>query len=244
MTPSVPEVRVISIGALGAHPLRNERAPVRTGHATTTLIRSGEANILVDPGLPAPAIAARLEERAGLSPEQITHVFLTQFHPECRRGLEAFDSARWLLSEREREGVGVPIAESLKRLGQTAELARAAGEDLEEDQKAMMEVLQRDVAILQRTQAAPDSLAPGVDLFPLPGVTLGLTGLLVLRPSGDVLVCGDAVPTIEHLEQGKVLPAAADLDLARESFREAIEIADLLVLGRDNIAINPTKRPF
>lgn len=244
MAANVPELRVLSIGALGAHPLRGERAPVRTGHATTSLISSGDARILVDPGLPAPAIAARLEERAGLSPDQITHVFMTQFHPECRRGIEAFDGAQWLLSEREREGVGVPIVESLKRLGETAANAQAAGEDLEDDQKTMMEVLQRDVAILQRTQAAPDSLAPGVDLFPLPGVTPGLTGLLVLRPAGDILVCADAIPTIEHLEQGKVLPGAADLDQARESFQEAIEIADLLVLGRDNIAINPTKRPF
>jgi glyoxylase-like metal-dependent hydrolase (beta-lactamase superfamily II) len=191
MSSSVPEVRVISIGALAAHPMRGERAPVRTGHSTTTLITAGDARILVDPGLPGPAIVARLEERAGLSRD-----------------------------------------------------AQAAGEELDEDQETMLRVLKRDVAILQRTQAAPDSLAPGVDLFPLPGLTPGLTGLLVLRPSGDILICADAIPTVEHLEQGKVLQSAADVDQARESFQEAIEIADLLVLGRDNMVVNPTKRPF
>jgi glyoxylase-like metal-dependent hydrolase (beta-lactamase superfamily II) len=244
MSSSVPEVRVISIGALAAHPMRGERAPVRTGHSTTTLITAGDARILVDPGLPGPAIVARLEERAGLSPEQITHVFLTSFHPETRRGLEAFPDATWMLSETERESVGVPIVESLKRIGETVRDAQAAGEELDEDQETMLRVLKRDVAILQRTQAAPDSLAPGVDLFPLPGLTPGLTGLLVLRPSGDILICADAIPTVEHLEQGKVLQSAADVDQARESFQEAIEIADLLVLGRDNMVVNPTKRPF
>ena len=41
------DVRVISIGALPAHPLWSEKAPVRTGHATTTVIRSRDRVILV-----------------------------------------------------------------------------------------------------------------------------------------------------------------------------------------------------
>ncbi len=241
---SVPQVRVISIGAMSAHPLRGERQATRTGHATTTLITAGDARILVDPGLPAPALAARLEERTGLTPEKITHVFLTSFHPEARRGLEAFEAAEWLVSERERETVGVPIAEGLRRLADTARDAEAAGEQLHDDQKTMIAVLQRDAAILHRCVPAPDSLAPGVDLFPLPGVTPGLTGLLIPRPLGDVMLVGDAIPTVEHLEQGKAPQHAADVAQARGSLAEAVEIADLLVLGRDNIAVNPTKRPF
>ncbi len=242
--PSVPHARVISIGAMSAHPLRGERAGARTGHATTTLVTSGDTRILVDPGQPAPALVARLEERSGLTPERITHVFLTSFHPELRRGLEAFEHAEWLIAERERETVGVPIAQSLQRLAQSAEDARDAGEQLHDDQQTMLKVLQRDAAILQRCRPAPDSLAPGVDLFPLPGVTPGLTGLLLPRPVGDILITGDAIPTIEHLEQGKAPQHAADVAQARDSFAEAIEIADLLVLGRDNMVVNPTKRPF
>jgi hypothetical protein len=41
-----------------------------------------------------------------------------------------------------------------------------------------------------------------------------------------------------------VLSGAADTDQARESFAEAVEIADVLVLGRDNAVSNPTKRGF
>ena len=45
------QFRVISIGASASHALWNEREAVRTGHATTTLIQSGDRTILVDPGL-------------------------------------------------------------------------------------------------------------------------------------------------------------------------------------------------
>ena len=58
-----------------------------------------------------------------------------------------------------------------------------------------------------------------------------------------MLVCGDAVATQEHLEQGKVLPYCHDVEQAQQSFAEAIEIADLLIPGRDNISLNPLRQP-
>lgn len=237
------DFRIISIGALGAHPLWNERTPARTGHATTTLIRSGDAIIIVDPGLPAPALKARLGERAGISPDKVTHVFLTSFHPEARRGITLFEHADWMLSEQERETVGVPIAQSLGRLAETAEVAKQAGEPMHEDQQTMLEVLQRDISVLARTQAAPDSIAEHVDLFPLPGYSPGTCGLLLAGSTHTTLICGDAIPTVEHLEQGKVMPGGADREKALSSFGEAIEIADLLIPGRDNLLINPTHTP-
>jgi glyoxylase-like metal-dependent hydrolase (beta-lactamase superfamily II) len=235
------DIRVLSIGTLAAHPLWDERHPVRTGHATTTLIRSGEKTIVVDPGLPPTVLKARLGERAALTPDQVTHVFLTSFNPECRRAIEMFDQATWLISEKERESVGIPIAQSLSRLAETKELAEQAGEQFEEDQQQMFEILQRDVAVLSRCQPAPDSIADDVDLFPLPGFSMGMCGLLIPEPSRTTLICGDAVPTVEHLNEGKVLPTCADRKLAQESFQEAVEIADTLILGRDNMVMNPTK---
>lgn len=235
-------IRVLSIGTLSAHPLWEERNPVRTGHSTTTLIQTDDKKIIVDPGLPAPALKARLGERAGITPDQITHIFLTSFNPECRRGIELFDQAQWLIYEKERESVGVPIAQSLARLAETHELAQQAGEELEESQRIMFEILQRDVAELSRCIPAPDSIADGVDLFPLPGFSMGLCGLLISEPTITTLICGDAIPTTEHIEQGKVLPTCADRNMAQESFKEAIEIADVLILGRDNMVVNPTNR--
>ena len=225
------DIRVISIGTLPVHPLWGEQGPPRTGHATTTLIRTGKRNILVDPGLPQQAIAARLRERSGLSPNDITHVFVTTFQADTCRGIMAFEHATWWISQAEREGMGVPLVGDLQR----------AAADGEEELKARLEL---EVAILKRCEAAPDRLAPGVDLFPLAGVTPGCTGLLCAQPRSTIVVCGDAVPTVEHLERGLVLDSARDVTRARESFAEVVEIADFMVLGRDNLVPNPVKRPF
>jgi glyoxylase-like metal-dependent hydrolase (beta-lactamase superfamily II) len=240
--PKNMDIRILSIGALAAHPLWDERHPIRTGHSTTVLIQTGDAKIIVDPGLPAAVLKARLGERAGLTPDKITHVFLTSFNPECRRGIELFDKADWLIGEKERESVGVPIAQSLARLAETKELAEQSGEAFDESQQTMLEILQRDVGELSRCQPSPDSIAENVDLFPLPGFSMGLCGLLLAEPARTTLICGDAIPTVEHIEQGKVLPTCADRELAQESFKEAIEIADVIICGRDNMVINPTKR--
>jgi hypothetical protein len=285
------DVRVISIGTLSAHPLWGEKAPVRTGHATTTLIRvvpnaSSRAKaaapkvIIVDPGLPQQVMGARLQERAGISPRDVTHVFLTRFTREHTRGILAFEHATWWISQPEREGVGVPLVNDLSR-------AAMSGDD--EELKAALEL---DVAILKRCEPAPDRLADGVSLFPLHGVSPGCSGLIIeaLGPraggsgpgrkggrdagglsvagapmTGDsrggmtTLITGDAVPTIEHLESGMVLSGDSVLGVgggglpneiginiaqARESLAEAVEIADVLVLGRDNMVPNPVRRPF
>jgi glyoxylase-like metal-dependent hydrolase (beta-lactamase superfamily II) len=227
------DFRVISIGAMASNPMWGERTAVRTGHATTTLIVSGSARIVIDPGLPGAALAAKLAERSNLTPRDITHVFLTCFSIDCRRGLGIFDSAEWLISEVERESLGVPLALKLRE-----ELQR------EDPDQELVAMLKSDVELLSRFKAAPDALADGVDLFPLPGVTPGMCGILMPDLQHSTLICGDAIPTIEYLERGAIMPGAIDVNRAQESFREAVEIADLLVLGRDNLVANPTKRLF
>lgn len=234
------ETTIISIGAMSYNELWGEREPVRTGHATTTLIRAGDAAILVDPGLPAPAIRARLEERTGLTPGAITHVFLTSFRPDVRRGLELFDQAEWLLSALERETAGLPLAMDLKRLAEAGQL----DDDVDDETRSIGDQLRREVALLQRCRPAPDSIAPGVDLFPLPGATAGMTGLLIPSARGDLLICGDAVPTGAHVELGRAPVRCQNPEAARESLREALELADILVPGRDNLLVNPVRRPF
>lgn len=220
------DYRIISIGALSVHELWQKQGSARTAHATTTLVRSGDRRILVDPGLPPQVVAARLSERAGLAPEDISDVFLTCFRPAHRWGLAAFPHAKWLIGEAEREAVGRQLVERFQ---------------LEDDEDAKR-FIGEDIATLKRCEPAPDKLAPHVDLFPLPGFTPGTTGLLLSFPGSTVLVAGDAVATQEHLEQGRVLRGAYDVELAQESFREAMEIADVIVPGHDNIVFNPTRR--
>ncbi len=221
------------------NPLWGERSPVRAGHATTTLVRTGKSVILIDPALPAQVLLPRLQERAGLKPTDITDVFLTRFSPEHARGLAAFSRARWLIHGTEREQVGVQLATALKDLLTRKESQGGVAKD-----ESLRDVLENDVALLSRCEPAPESLADRVDIFPLAGVSPGCCGLLISHPRHTVLIAGDAVPTQEHAEQGKVMQGALDLELAKASFEESIEIADLLVPGRDNVFVNPTKKPF
>ncbi len=223
--------RVISIGTLAANPFWNERGSVRAAHATTTLILSGDARILVDPSLPAQILLPKLAERSGLQPEQITHVFLTCFSPIHRRAIASFESAQWLIAEREREAIGQQLVAKFHE-------ARGAGDT------ELLAAITPEIAVLERTKAAPDALGKGVDLFPLCGVSPGLSGLLLPGRTATVLIAGDAVPTLEHLEGGQVLTPCFDLEMARASLGEAAEIADWIVCGRDNVLPNPTRRPF
>lgn len=223
--------RIISLGTLAAHPLWEERTPVRGGHATTTLITTEGANILVDPSLPAKVLVARLDERSNILPEQITHVFLTTVDQLHIRGLAAFEKAQWLAHEPD---LHAALAQLEEQIYQTEK-----GTDRE-----LLATLENQRNIIAKCEPAFDSIIKGVDLFPLPGVTEGTCGLLLPLPGSTVLICGDAIATSEHLVAGKVLPNCLNVEQAQSSFTEAIEIADVFVLGRDNIIVNPLRKPF
>ena len=216
--------RVISIGALSSNELWPADAEQPgAAHATTVLIRSGGKNILVDPGLPDRVVTARLAERSGLRPSDIDVVFLTNFRPAHRRGLSAFPDAEWTIFEAERESIGKVLVERFQ----------------EEEDPENKRLLQEEINVLRRCTAADGSLAPRVDLFPSPGFTPGTCGLLLLKPGRTVLVAGDAVPTQEHLDAGRVLRGSFDANRAQESLVDAVEIADLIVCGHDNVVVSP-----
>jgi glyoxylase-like metal-dependent hydrolase (beta-lactamase superfamily II) len=219
------DYRVISIGTLSRHELWAKPVPPRTAHATTTLIRSGKQCILVDPGLPAQIIAARLQERAGIDCSEITAVFLTCFRPAHRIGLDAFPDAHWWINEQERQIVGSGLIGQLER----------------EQEPELKRILKQETAILKNCRAAPDQLAEHVDLFPSPGFTPGTCGLLLSHLNSTTLIAGDAVCTAEHLAQGRVLRSCYDAEQARQSLVEAVEIADVIVPGHDNVQVNPIR---
>jgi glyoxylase-like metal-dependent hydrolase (beta-lactamase superfamily II) len=215
---------VISIGTLSRNRLWNEGQPVRTPHATTTLIRAGKRTIIVDPGLPPAALGARLFERTGLKPEAIDTVFLTNFRPSHRAGLGLFGHAKRLIHENEQQAT----AQQLQQL-----IDGAPDADL--DRK----MLREELALLESLQSPDDRIAPGVDLFPLFGYTPGTTGILVAAPAYTVLIAGDSVPTQDHFLAGQALPDSQDIQAAQEAMAEVYEIADLIVPGHDNLFLNP-----
>ncbi|MCP4758670.1 MAG: MBL fold metallo-hydrolase [Planctomycetes bacterium] len=221
----IPTARVISIGALPAHPLWNESTPVRTGHATTTLVQGDAINLIVDPGLPPQIVSAKLAERAPIKPAEVTHVFLTSFTDDTMRGIAAFPTATWLAFNME-------IAAAQAALREALQFAEENPED------GGVRPLQDRLSILDRVLPAEDTIASGVDIFPLSGVTPGTCGLLLAQPRHTVLITGDAVATQEHLSDAKILPTCWDREKSQESFREAIEIADIIIPGRDNLLLN------
>lgn len=221
---------VVSIGTLSRNPFWGEKTAQRTSHATTTLVRSGAANVLVDPSLPANLLVPRLQERSGLNPAAITHVFLTNWRPVHRRALEAFAHARWWMNDAERSAAEQALGEAAGRIERGA--TEAAG------------LVRSEEALLKRVEAAPDELAEDVDLYPLAGYTPGQAGLLVATPALTTLIAGDAVPTQEHFLAGRVFEDCFDLATAKESLAEMFEIADVVVPGHDNLFVTPRQGGF
>jgi len=219
------DFRIVTIGTLSRHELWEQPTP-GVAHATCTLIRSGDQVIVVDPGLPPRVIGRRLTERSGLRPDQVTDVFLTNFRPAHRRGITAFPKARWYVSEIEREAVGHHLIEMLGH----------------EKDPELSELIRQDLAILKKCMVPPDRLAPQVDLFPLQGFTPGTCGLLLCQINSTTLLAGDAIGTVEHLERGRILTGCYDAEQAQESFLEAMEIADVIIPGHDNLVLNPSRR--
>ncbi len=201
---------------------------MRSAHATTSLLEVDGRRILVNPSLPPQVLEVRLDERASLRLSDITDVFMTSFYPDHRRALPALDAADWWISEAEREAMEAFLE------------SEQSGADSHDDHERQG-LIRSERELVERTKIAPDHFADGVDLFPLPGISPGACGLLLPLPQQTVLVCGDAVATSEHLEQGQVLASSWNREQALESFKEAIEIADVLVLGRDNAIPNPIR---
>ena len=217
-------IDIISIGTLSRNRLWNESNAVRTAHATTTLIRTGKRSILVDPGLPAQALGARLYERTGLLPDAIDQIFLTNARPAHRGGIGLFGKAKILIHELERQAVRSQL-ENLIEGAPKEDIDRAA--------------LEKELELIESFKIADDKLAENVDLFPLFGYTPGTCGLLVTSPLSSTLIAGDAVPTLDHFLAGQVLPDSYDIKAAQESMAEVYEIADLIVPGHDNLFVNP-----
>jgi glyoxylase-like metal-dependent hydrolase (beta-lactamase superfamily II) len=215
--------RVISIGTLSRNALWNEKSKKRNAHATTTLIQDGDTTVLVDPSLPAEILQQRLDERSGLTIDQIDVVFLTTFRPIHRRSLALFDRATWLMDKREIEAMNLHLDQIE---GQT---------EMNESDPDVDRLVEEERSLLARIAAAGDKLTQQVHLFPSPGVTPGSAALLLALATRTIVIAGDAVVTQDHAEAGRVYEQVFNLDQAQESLSEIIEIADVIVPGHDNV---------
>jgi len=201
-------IDVIAIGSLAKNKYWREKTPVRQEYATTTLVRSGDLVMIVDPGWPADVLAAALFYRAGLKADAVMCVFLTHFDACHFGGIGLFPGAKWLAYE-----------EELKYAD-----AEVAAESPERE-------------VLARLSAAPEKFAPGVDCFPTFGHTPGHSSVLVYSAMQTAIVAGDAVLSREHFERGDLGDKPWDLVKAKESFQDVLEIADIIVPGHDNLFV-------
>jgi glyoxylase-like metal-dependent hydrolase (beta-lactamase superfamily II) len=218
------ELIIISIGALSKNPLWNERVPVRSSHATTSLVVTGDAKVLIDPSLPGEILEARLGERAGLRGEAVSHIFLTNWRPVHRRGLDHFPKATWWMHQPEIDAAA-------------AVLDQAEQQAAHQGAKELETMVRKERALLERVQPALDELGEALQLFPLPGYTPGQCGLILTEPTLTTIIAGDAVPTAGHFAAGQVFPDCWDLEKAKESMSELYEVADVVVPGHDNFFV-------
>ncbi|MHC4561515.1 MAG: MBL fold metallo-hydrolase [Planctomycetota bacterium] len=214
------EYRVISIGAMSRHRLWGEGGAVRTAHATTTLVADGDRLILVDPSLPATALAARFNERTGKTLDDVTDVFCTTLRPVHRRSIEALAHANWWTSDVEIEAYAQKLA-----------AAQRAAESLESD----TDEIDRELSVVRRFRPAPEKFSPQVSLYPLFGPSPGSCGLLLTTPVQTIVIAGDAAVTREHLQAGQVWEGCVAVDTAMDTLTDLVELADIVVCGHDNL---------
>src|SRR5437764_3930125 len=92
---------ILTIGHLSMNQFWGETERRRGPLCTSTLVRTSEGLLLVDPSLPADRMPQLLLDQAGVGVEDIRHVFLTHFHGDHRFGLEAFPRAAWWMAAEE-----------------------------------------------------------------------------------------------------------------------------------------------
>ena len=213
-------VDIISVGTLSRNHFWNEKSARRSAHATTTLLRDDESTIIVDPALPPEILSRRLDERTGLEPSQIDTVFLTNFCPVHRRGLDLFRHATWLMHADEIEAMRCFLEDACTG-------ATARGEPVEE-------LVEQESKLLEQVQAAPDELTEQIHLFPTPGVTPGAASLLVLDNDRTTVVAGDAIINKEYFAHRQAYEQHSDAAQAVQAVAELVEIADRIIPGHDD----------
>jgi glyoxylase-like metal-dependent hydrolase (beta-lactamase superfamily II) len=118
---------ILTIGHLSMNRFWGETERRRAPLCTSTLIRTPDGLLLVDPSVPPAQLPALLNDQAGIAPHDVRHIFLTHFHGDHRFGLEAFPQATWWIGPQEHAFWRERASGEEQRL---LERCRPAGEEL------------------------------------------------------------------------------------------------------------------
>ena len=99
--------------------------------------------------------------------------------------------------------------------------------------------VEADLKLLESFQPAPETFTRQVTVYPMAGPTPGSAGLLLTPPTMSIIIAGDAVLTAEHMARGQVWQGCDDLEKALASLQDALEFADVIIPGHDNVCISP-----
>lgn len=174
--------------------------------ATTTVIQTGDCNILVDPGEMADDLKFDLYTKCGLKPEDIDIVYSTHKHFDHWMGVNAFEKADFYMA-----------AKDLAFLKEHVDLLVADHAD-----------------IIRRGKPASGKLMDGIDIIELPGHTSGLAGLLFEASEGKILVSGDAVMTYEFFRAKEGYFFSSNAEESKKSIEKAACVADYIIPGHGN----------
>ncbi len=189
--------------------------------ATTTLVQTDDINILVDPTLPVEQTEALLQLHAGLGREDIHIVYATHYHGDHRVDADKYPNAKQYMS-----------AASLQD-------AQAAIEEVRQGRGVPAFVVG-----LEDFLPAPEQLAPGVTLYPLPGHTDGNTGLMLAASEGRVLLAGDTIMGEEYFCAGEGYWFNTSAEKTHISILRAAQDADIVVPGHGDVFLTEGRSKF
>jgi glyoxylase-like metal-dependent hydrolase (beta-lactamase superfamily II) len=190
----------------------DEGKAYRSALCTSTFIEIDGKRLVIDPPVKPELMTDVLDQRTGLKPGAIDYVFITHRHGDHFVGLEAFPNAALLAAPEECEDI----------CRQIRDVAKIRGYFTDPD------------GLVKRIKPAGKEILPGVLTIPLPGHTMGLTGVIFDAPEGKVVVAGDSVMTADHFAHRQGYHNSVDFDVSRKTIERIADIADIVVPGHSN----------
>lgn len=216
--------KILTIGHLSRNRYWGEcdTEPYHPVLATTTFIKDGEHNILVDPSETMEELAVKLQELCGVKPEDIDIVYSTHFHCDHRVDAEKYTNAVCYMSE--------AALEDLQRAKERA--------------KRDPDYVNMIAGHHEIFQVCKEKLTDDILLYPLPGHTDGTTGLSFVSNGKRVVIAGDTVMGVEYFEHANGYWFNENLEETRRSIRKVAMDADVVVPGHGDVILVKAHKPL